>query len=520
MPLTVADSPTFSTLHSVSQLLASSADTPSLLQQVIQALATTVQADHGLIVLDQAGKGQQFAAGYQVQKDDLEQPELTAVRALIDFVVTSGESTLIEDAQSDSRTASANGLAPDMRSILCVPLKAQSKVSGAIYLDHGTEPARFGQAELVLVETVAHQTAVAIQNARLNAVARTSAQRLEQLKAYQDSILHNVSTSVVTMDTQGRITALNRAASDLFGIDESAIVNHSYKQLLGDELAGHLMSAFRAGIGGQPTPTAPFQVTIAGNARSLRCAVSPLRDNAGAVTGLALLIDDDTPRLQAESARDQVQAQYQQIRELFSRYVPEAVVEKILADPRGATQRIKPVQREISVLFADVRGFTTLSERSSPERLVVTLNRYLKVAADTVIEHKGTLDKFMGDGVMATFNTPTDLPDHALAAVRTAWAMQRKAARFMEGVSFGVGVNTGPAIVGNIGTEQIQQYSCIGDTVNVASRLQGHAEGGHVVITRATFDKVRGHVQVKALGAVPVKGRAMAVEAFEVITVN
>src|SRR5579862_3700397 len=152
MPLTVADSPTFSTLHTVSQLLASSADTPSLLQQVIQALATTVQSDHGIIVLDQAGKGQQFAAGYQVQQEDLEQPALAIIRALIDFVVTSGESTLIDDAQSDSRTAGANGSAPRMRSVLCVPLKAQGKVSGAIYLDHDTATAHFGQAELVLVE--------------------------------------------------------------------------------------------------------------------------------------------------------------------------------------------------------------------------------------------------------------------------------------------------------------------------------------------------------------------------------
>jgi PAS domain S-box-containing protein len=519
MPLTVADSPTFSMLHTVSQMLASSADTATLLQQVLQAIATTVQAERGVILLDQAGKGHQFAAGYQIQKADLDQPELAVVCTLVDFVITAGEAMLIEDAHSDSRTASPNSPPPPMRSVLCLPLKAQGKVAGAIYLDHLSQPGHFGQAELVLAETVAHQTAVAIQNARLNAVARTHAQRLEQLKAYQDSILQNVSTGIVAMDTQGRIISLNRAAADLFGVDDSAILNRSYKQLLGEELAGSLMSAFRAALSGQATQRATFQVS-GGNAKALRCSVTPLRDNAAAVTGLVLLIDDDTPRVQAEGARDQVQAQYQQIRQLFSRYVPEAVVEKILADPRGATQRITPKQREISVLFADVRGFTTLSERSSPERLVVTLNRYLKVAADTVIEHKGTLDKFMGDGVMATFNTPTDLADHALAAVRTAWAMQRKAARFMEGVSFGVGVNTGPAIVGNIGTDQIQQYSCIGDTVNVASRLQGHAEGGHVVITRATFDRVRGHVQVKPLGAVPVKGRAMAVEAFEVINVT
>ncbi|HEX6513254.1 MAG TPA: adenylate/guanylate cyclase domain-containing protein, partial [Chloroflexota bacterium] len=137
-----------------------------------------------------------------------------------------------------------------------------------------------------------------------------------------------------------------------------------------------------------------------------------------------------------------------------------------------------------------------------------------------IVEQGGTLDKFMGDGVMAVFNAPTDLHDHALAAVRAAWAMQRRAAKFMEGVSFGVGVNTGPAFVGNIGTDKIRNYSCVGDVVNVASRLQGHADGGHIVITRATYNKVKDYVRAKALGPVMVKGRAMPVEAIAVLGVR
>src|SRR5439155_24434594 len=121
----------------------------------------------------------------------------------------------------------------------------------------------------------------------------------------------------------------------------------------------------------------------------------------------------------------------------------DAVIDKVV-DNQG---RANIVEREISVLFADIRGYTTLSERSSPERLLVTLTRYLTVATNAIVEQKGTLDKFMGDGVMAVFNAPTDLKDHPVAAVRAAWAMQKRAARFMEGGAFGVGVNTGTAFV-------------------------------------------------------------------------
>jgi adenylate cyclase len=125
----------------------------------------------------------------------------------------------------------------------------------------------------------------------------------------------------------------------------------------------------------------------------------------------------------------------------------------------------------------------------------------------------------MGDGIMALFNAPDDIPNHPLAALRAAWAMQRRAARFMEGVSFGVGVNTGVAIVGNIGTSTVRNYSCIGDVVNVASRLQGHAEGGHIVITRSTYDRVKDYVRVQRMGGIQVKGRAEPVEAFQVLAV-
>ncbi|HLY65139.1 MAG TPA: adenylate/guanylate cyclase domain-containing protein [Chloroflexota bacterium] len=520
MPPTVLEAETFAVLHEIAQLLSSALGRDAILQQVMDAVIAVTGAERGFILLQEAGKGFQVAAARNFEKEAIQEPSFNVSRTVIDVVVQTGESQVIDDAMTDSRTSAAESVSSlQLRSIIGVPLKVTGRVVGVLYLDHRSEMSKFGPDELKLLETIAHQASAAVRNARLTEQAAASVKRLEELKAYHDSVLSGVSTAIIAMDTQGRVQTLNQAAGEIFQVSEEESRGHSFRQLLGDQLANQLLPAFRSAVGGQATPATAFEAAIGDTQRYFRCSVAPQRDGAGAVTSLLLLVDDDTPKVAAEKARQQEEIEHRKVRELFGKYVPEAVVNRVIADPKEAEIR-RAVQREISVLFADIRGYTTISEKASPERLVVTLSRYLKVATDAIVEQHGTLDKFMGDGVMAVFNAPTDLQDHALYAVRAGWAMQRRAARFMEGVSFGVGVNTGPAIVGNIGTEQIGQYSCVGDTVNVASRLQGHAEGGHMIITRGTYNLVRGKVQVKPLGAVPVKGRAMAVEAFQVIAVN
>jgi adenylate cyclase len=228
------------------------------------------------------------------------------------------------------------------------------------------------------------------------------------------------------------------------------------------------------------------------------------------------LADDETARVLAERAREQEEAERRRVRDLFGRYVADTVVEQLLADPSQA--KLGGVRREVSVIFADIRGYTTISERSTPEELVAILSRYLTLAVDTVREQRGTLDKFLGDGVMAVWGAPLDQPDHALAAVRAAWQLQQRAAGQLEGVSFGVGVNTGEAIVGNIGTEEFRNYSCVGDVVNVASRMQGQAPGGSVYLTASTLERVKEHVKVEPLGPMELKGHT-PVEVFRLLEV-
>lgn len=207
---------------------------------------------------------------------------------------------------------------------------------------------------------------------------------------------------------------------------------------------------------------------------------------------------------------------YRQIDQLFRQYMPESVATALIADPAQAA--LGGATRTISVMFADLRGFTSLSERLSPPELVQLLNRYYGAAAQVVLAEGGTIDKFMGDAMMAIFNAPSQQPDHALRACRAALAMQRAIAPLTAEAPdmprFGIGVNTGEALVGNIGSEAIRNFTAIGDTVNLASRLQTRAEGGQVLINASTYAQVRDQVDATPLGRLQVKGKEEPVEVF------
>ena len=213
---------------------------------------------------------------------------------------------------------------------------------------------------------------------------------------------------------------------------------------------------------------------------------------------------------------------YRQIDQLFRQYMPASVATALLADPSQAA--LGGAVREISVMFGDLRGFTTLSERLSPPEIVDLLNRYYGAASPMVLEQGGTIDKFMGDAMMALFNAPASQPDHALRACRAALAMQRVVgpitAESPDMPRFGIGVNTGPALVGNIGSEVIRNFTAIGDTVNLASRLQTRANGGQVLISGSTYAQVKDYVEVQPLGSIQVKGREEPVDAFVLVSIR
>ena len=208
----------------------------------------------------------------------------------------------------------------------------------------------------------------------------------------------------------------------------------------------------------------------------------------------------------------------------FTRYVAPQVV-KELSKEDSFEVRLSGEKRNIAVLFVDIRGFTTMSEALPPEQVVAMLNAYLELTSKAVFKNEGTLDKFIGDATMAIFNAPIDLEDYVYKAVCTALNMIESAKELeqklqrQQGISvqFGIGINCGEAVVGNIGSERRMDYTAIGDTVNTAARLESKAKRGEILISQAVYEAVADRVEVEAVGELELKGKQEKIRTYRLL---
>lgn len=211
---------------------------------------------------------------------------------------------------------------------------------------------------------------------------------------------------------------------------------------------------------------------------------------------------------------------------VFKKYVAPQVVDEI--SKNGDFElRLGGEKRDIACLFVDIRGFTPLSESMQPEQVVSILNEYLTLTSSCILKHNGTLDKFIGDATMAVFNAPFDQEDYVYEAVATAWDIksgsqelrERLEREFGKIVGFGVGVNCGPAVVGNIGSDFRMDYTAIGDTVNTAARLESNAKAEEILISEYVYEKLKDRIQVEEVGAIPLKGKSTKINVYRVLAI-
>jgi adenylate cyclase len=227
-------------------------------------------------------------------------------------------------------------------------------------------------------------------------------------------------------------------------------------------------------------------------------------------------------RLKAKQEADRLRQAQKAIRSTFERFVPTHVVERMLADP--APISLGGRRQEVTILFADLRGYTALAEVLSPEQLVEVLNGHLTAAAHAILANEGTISQYAGDLVMAIFNAPLPQPDHALRGLRAAWALKQAMAAYHAALpaylrmEFGVGIASGEALVGNIGATQLLHYTAVGDTVNLAQRLEELAGGGEILLTENCFRAVATKVEVTDRGATAIRGRSEPVNIFRLVS--
>jgi class 3 adenylate cyclase len=266
--------------------------------------------------------------------------------------------------------------------------------------------------------------------------------------------------------------------------------------------------------------------------RSIICIPLILREKIigifGAVNGPRLrAFDNEDERVLTAIASQMDTAIFEslekrKLRSAFERSVGPKIMAAILASGKDF---LKGERSQVTVLFSDMRGFTVVAERMEAESLVTILNQHFEVMTSIIMKHEGTLDKFVGDEVMALFGAPLPLEDHALRAVRTALEMQRAHKELMarweatgqEAVPIGIGINSGDMIVGQIGSSKFTDYTVIGDNVNLGSRLCGAAKGHQILISEATYQLVRHAVKANKLASIQVKGRVQPVQTYEVM---
>jgi adenylate cyclase len=217
------------------------------------------------------------------------------------------------------------------------------------------------------------------------------------------------------------------------------------------------------------------------------------------------LFYDYWERKRLEEQKDKIK-----IKTFFERYVNPKIINELLQKER---LELKGRRKKVTVFFMDIRGFTTMSEKMSAEQVVDVLNHYFEISTSIIFKYDGTVDKFLGDCVMALFNAPTDVKDHELKAVQAAIEIQ-KAIRKGGEVDTGIGINTGDAIIGNIGSKHKIDYTAIGDTVNTASRLEGQTRAGEIVISKSVYDKVKHKFPTPHKENVMLKGKKKPVEIY------
>ncbi|MBE2267660.1 MAG: GAF domain-containing protein [Anaerolinea sp.] len=488
-------------------LINSTLDVDAVLTQVMDTVIQLTGAERGYILLrDQSGGALNFRIARGIDQEQLERDEFIVSKTIVNEVANTGLPVLTDSARSDPRYQQQESIVGyQLRSILAVPLKVRSEVIGVVYCDNRALTALFKDSELNMLKAFADQAAVAIQNARLFEAARQQLEEISANRALMDSIFTSIANGLITLDGDDIITLFNPAAEAITGVSAERAIGMYLSEVL-PELAemftGKLAHIREAGAHESVQETVEAEVVLHDGARRVwNIIMSPLRDpEESQAQGVVIVLDDLTEKKEREGQLNQVR-----------RYLPLALVENM----RNADLSVLNGQeREITVVFADVRGFTSFSELLEPEQLMEIINKYLSVASDAINLFEGIVDKYLGDAVTGFFNTQLNpQPDHALRAVRSALGMVYDVLALHEimpedsRLFYGIGIHTGMATLGNVGGEERQEFAAIGDAVELSKLLQENAGRGEVILSAATYEHVKDYFEFEAVTPHKTKGR-------------
>jgi adenylate cyclase len=475
-----------------------------LLARIVEASAELLDAERATLFVHDPATSELWSRMTGGAK--IEEIRIPADLGIAGSAFTSAQVLNIPDAYADPRFNQQIDARTGYRTrnLLCMPITDQHGTATGVLEVLNKRVGRFTGADERRLRVFGTQAAIALQNAQLFTDVLA-------LKNYTDGILRTLSDGVVTLDRQFGIVSVNDAARRILHVAPEQPLTGPADRVWG-AANPWLVEAlgFVAATGGTDH-RADLAFTLEnGEIAHVNVTVAPLRDGNGAPAGVTMVLED----IGAEK----------KVRSTMTRYMAKEFAEHVLTSGGEATAGSTHVA---TVLFSDIRRFTTLSEAMTPRATVEMLNEYFAVMAEIVQQHQGVLDKYIGDAVMAVFGAPTSGVDDADNAVTAATQMicrlrqlnLRRANRGAMPLEIGIGLASGELVAGPIGSAKRMDYTVIGDSVNLASRLESANKqyGTGILISGATVERLASSVRMRRIDLIRVKGKENPTEIYEVV---
>lgn len=492
------------TLLEVGNALSQTLDLTGLIQIIMRKASEIMDADRStLFLIDKETRELWSKVAQGLEVAEIRFP---MDKGIAGHVATTGQTLNITDAyehplfnrEIDQKTGYST------RTILCMPIRNPGGQIVGVTQVVNKRSGVFTPVDERLLGAFSAQAAVAIDNAQLY-------ERVREMKNHLESIVQSLTNGVITVDAKGEITTANASACRILSAEEGALVGQEAKFLA--RVSGDVVEDIsRVEESGKALLRYDVDCkTCAGRSVSMNTNIVPLLDLNAQKLGVLVVLEDITSEKRVKSS--------------LSRFMSKAVADKLLADEENPV--LGGVRQEVSILFSDIRSYTTLTEGADAHEIVEMLNEYFTYMVDVIFHHEGILDKFIGDAIMAVFGSPFPRPDvDPMNAVQAALDMNGEldrynALRVQRGkspIETGVGISSGEVVCGYIGSEKRMDYTAIGDGVNLASRLESATKqyGARIMISEFTRARVGDRFVMRELDNIRVKGKTLPVKIFEV----
>jgi adenylate cyclase len=486
----------------ISHNLAGELNLDVLLGGIMSATSTLLDADRSTLFLYDSRRNELFSR--IAEGIDIKEIRIPADQGIAGNVFQTKKTANITDPYSDPRFNKEVDRRTGYRteSILAMPILNKAGECIGVTQVLNKRNGKFISRDATRLGAFTAQIAVALENARLF-------EDVLKEKNYNDSILRSTSDGIITLDADDRILTANDAALRVLELDRDRVVSRPARELFRGRDEWVLQSLDKVKQGGQREIAIDMELQFERRSpASVNLGLNPLLDVNEEHIGSMIVLEDITSEKRVKST--------------MARYMSPQVVQQLLAEGESV---LGGKAQNVSILFSDIRGFTTVSEALGPRETVAMLNEYFERMVDVLMANGGVLDKFIGDAIMALFGVPFNGERDADNALDVANGMivaldalnQARIARGNDRIDIGIGISTGPVIVGNIGSPKRMEYTVIGDSVNLGSRLEGVTKtyGCRILISDGTRQALKGDYRLREIDLLRVKGKTEPIAIHE-----